>query len=251
MTVYSDWLRDFPNRCTETLSLLGTKAQEGGREVTLMLAVGSILLTVPLERLKVRLDKRNQPIDHPMTRHVKAARAANEKLTLKFNAMLNQENFATSPTLWGDSNSPKADWWAANLGEEYDPADPRDWFNINKTMPKDWSVGKVLTVIRNACAHAHILTYSSETGANPTAEIVLIPTDKAKREHKDEKKKEQISRLLFVSTRSALSERPTKFRFVGTTPVGFAELLNRWAAVIPELDPLGERDRGDDEPHLR
>jgi hypothetical protein len=237
MTVYSDWLRDFPNRCIETLALLEPKARVHGREVTLLLSVGSILLNVPMERLKVRLDKLQQPIEHPMTGHPdEAARNANRALALKFRAMLD-EKFATSPTLWGSSKRPeKGQWWAGNLGREYNPARPVDWFGMGPNghgMPDNWAVERVISVIRNACAHAHVLTYGSLTGKE------LVVEDK-----------QQISRLLFVSLRGPLDEQPTKFRFVGTTPDGFGELLERWAAVIPELDPLGDIRSGDDEPHL-
>jgi hypothetical protein len=85
MTAYRDWLRDFPNRCVEILTLLEPQAREHDREVTLMLCAGSILLNVPLERLKLRLDKLNQPIEHPMSGHPdEAAREANKGLALKF-----------------------------------------------------------------------------------------------------------------------------------------------------------------------
>jgi hypothetical protein len=226
MTVYRDWLRDFPNRCIETLTLLEPKAHEHGREVTLTLSIGSILLNVPMERLMRRLDKSRQPIEHPMTGHPdESARKANRELALKFRAMLEEEMFATSQTLWGSNNGPnKGKWWAGNLGREYNPTRPDDWFGTRKSgplMPECWSVERVIKVIRNACAHAHVLTYSSETGKDRVVED-----------------NEQISRLLFVSSRNRPDEQPTKFRFVSTTPEGFTELLKRWAVVISELDPL-------------
>jgi hypothetical protein len=226
MTAYRDWLRDFPNRCVEILTLLEPKAREHDREVTLMLCAGSILLNVPLERLKLRLDKLNQPIEHPMIGHPdEAAREANKGLALKFRAMLDQEMFTTSPTLWGVSHrATKGKWWAGNLGKEYDPTRPDGWFGTGKDahkMPDCWPVGKVIKVIRNACAHAHVLTYSSETG---------------------KKDNQQVSRLLFVSVGGEQHERPTKFRFVSTTPGGFTELLKQWAAVIPILDPPRNTD---------
>jgi hypothetical protein len=231
MTVYRDWLRDFPNRCIATLDRLEPKAREHGREVTLMLSVGSMLLNVPLERLKLGLDKLNQPIEHPMTGHPdEAARKANKELASKFRAMLDEEMFATSQTLWGSSSGPtKGKWWAGNLGKEYDPTRPDGWFEIGKNghkLPDSWPVGKVIKVIRNACAHAHVLTYGSETGGKE-----LVAEDD-----------QQVSRLLFVSLRSSPDEQPTKFRFVSTTPEGFTELLKRWAAVIPILDPLRNTD---------
>jgi hypothetical protein len=231
MTIYSDWLRDFPHRCIETLTLLEPIAREHGREVTLLLSVGSILLNVPMERLKLRLDKSKRPIEHPMAGHPdEAARTANRELALKFRAML-EERFTTSQTLWGSSGGPKTgEWWAGDLGKEYDPAQPIYWFghgpNEHK-MPDEWRVGKVISVIRNACAHAHVLTYGS----------IAVKEDGTGDKDQVMEGKEQISRLLFVSLRNALDEQPTKFRFVGTTPEGFVALLHRWATAISDLDP--------------
>jgi hypothetical protein len=245
MTIYSDWLRDFPTRCTEVLAYLAPKAREQGREVTLMLTVGSMLLNVPWERLK------EKDFEHPMTGHPdEAAREANRELARRFNEMLD-EPFATSSTLWDNFNgSTKGKWWARNLGNEYDPAKPYYWFfpNDDRYLPSDWSVGQILGVVRNACAHAHILTYSSpepastdynSEGLDPVVEDVLpvMPG------------RHRISRLLFVSVRSPLNEPPTKFRVVATTPEGFTELLERWAKIISTLDPLGDVKR-DVEPHL-
>ncbi len=235
MTIYSDWLRDFPNRCIDTLTHLEPKARAHSREVTLLICVGSTLLNVPMERLKKRLDKSKQLIEHPMIVHPnKAAQKANRVLAKRFTVMLDDEMFATSSTLWGGNNPEAGSWWGGNLGKEYDPARPSMWFGSGEgwPIPKQWSVRKVVNVIRNACAHAHVLTDSS--GGNDAA----IEDG------------QQISRLLFVSVRSPLDEQPTKFRFVATTPDGFRELLKQWAAVISRLDPLGACERGKIEPHL-
>ena len=237
MTSYSDWLRDFPNRCIDTLKHLEPKARVHNREVTLLICVGSILLNVPMERLKKRLDKSKQPtIEHSMIGHPNdAAQKANQVLAKKFTAMLDDEMFPNSSTLWDGKNPEAGSWWGGNLGKEYDPARPCAWFGSGERwlIPKKWSVAKVVNVIRNACAHAHILTYSSPPGNDTAIEDG-----------------QQISRLLFVSVRSRLDEQPTKFRFVATTPDGFRKLLEQWATVIPRLDPLGARECGEIEPHL-
>jgi hypothetical protein len=187
-----------------------------------MLSVGSMLLNVPMERLKQRIDPdTGKPFDHSMIVHPIGKEPENKELADKFRAMLDEE-FAVSQTLRPETGK----WWGGNLGEEYDPANPPAWFKSpeNLLMPDDWQVVRVLGVIRDACAHAHVITFGS--GPGPVVED-----------------KDEITRLLFVQVRSPSHKKPTKFRFVGTTPEEFEKLLRRWAEVIKELDSLGEYKR--------
>jgi hypothetical protein len=244
MTQYRDWLRDFPNRCIEVLELLEDDARMHGREVTLLLSVGSILLNVPMERLKERQDKWHKPIVHPVSQREpkNEVRMANEELARKFNLIL-QEIFMESQTLWGNNapgKAPKRKWWGKNVeDDEYKPAEPDEWLVMSgeeECQLDKWPVGMVLNTIRNACAHAHVLTYDSTMVGERVTE-------------KDKGYIIQISRLVFVSVRNRLDEQPTKFRYVSTTPEAFKELLINWAKMIPCIDPLGA-PAADDSPHL-
>lgn len=52
MTAYTDFTRDFPQRCLDVLDAASAGAATNGREITLLLMTASVGLLVPFERLK-------------------------------------------------------------------------------------------------------------------------------------------------------------------------------------------------------
>jgi hypothetical protein len=52
LTAYTDFTRDFPQKCLDVLDAASSGAATNGREITLLLMTASAGLLIPFERLK-------------------------------------------------------------------------------------------------------------------------------------------------------------------------------------------------------
>lgn len=155
MTVFKNFIQDFPIRCGEILAGYKDQAKESGRDVTHMLSIASAALTIPFERLR----KTPNGIMHPSRDKLKYKQADG-----KF-ANLCDRNFLQS-TIW--SAEPKS-WKIGDIKAEDVKQPPDEWVDDCESLPSDIKVIKILIHLRNAIAHGNIYTEP-----NPVDEIVNI-----------------------------------------------------------------------------
>src|SRR5689334_8239834 len=103
MTAYSNWLNDYPARALSLLESSESKAKMKGQEVTLLLSISSLLISVTYERLKYREDQETgEEVVHVARERYKVE---NENLVTRFDNCLKQPLLASEhlPLLRGDN----------------------------------------------------------------------------------------------------------------------------------------------------
>lgn len=141
MSNYKDFIQDFPVRCSEILEEFRKQAEKSDREVTHMLAIASVALTFPFERLRKR--------KHPSADNQKYKQAA------EIFYEICSEKFVHSVLCAGS-------WNIGEIVAEETMKDSELWEGRYESLPEDASVKKILTHIRNALAHGSIFTKPDE-----------------------------------------------------------------------------------------
>lgn len=153
MSNFTDFVSDFPARCSDLLSTHEMEAVLQGREVTLMLALAASGFNIPFERL------RPTATEDPV--HPSGDRSKFPQARARLDALLGDDSFFIGSSLWGEG--PKS-WLAGKVQGSTD--DPDSWPNLAfkpKRMTDKKTVKAVLSIIRNALAHGNIYTRGSDS----------------------------------------------------------------------------------------
>src|SRR5258706_8556068 len=137
MSIYSNFVQDIPKRCAEILSHLEPEALTIDREVTLLIAVASVGIIIPYERLISDNLKRSP---HPSHDNQKFGLASKKFMELYDHDFLDS-------SLWG--NSPES-WHYGVISKVNLPLD--DWPEMRNPslVSKGEKAGAILKHIRNA-----------------------------------------------------------------------------------------------------
>ena len=138
MTAYKNLIQDFPQRCIDFLIQFEKQAKECDREVTLMLAVASVSLVIPYERL--------EHYENPSGDAKKYVKAKG-----KFANDCGNENFID----WIAQDEGKS-WKFKELDLSIINQDPESWLIDAQCLTGDRKVGSNLKHLRNAFAHGNI-----------------------------------------------------------------------------------------------
>ncbi len=233
MTSYKDWVADYPKLALELLRRAYPDAEANELEVTLLLSVGSLLLSAPYERLKYRKDKSNEQIMH--VAHDRFMEE-NEELVRKFDNLLN-EGFRSSTTLFKGKSDYQ--WQGGVLSPAcHKPMDPSSWDQEGRRfdhpdawkLPNDWKVGHVFKVMRNAVSHGQVITYSRSRTTGKIGKLIFL-----------NECGELISRLpkkeLIRRREEAIPLQQT-YEFVSASPPAWRFMLERWAIFLRSVKPM-------------
>lgn len=147
MSAYKNFITDLPERCMNLLEHCNIAAKKNNKEVTLLLSVALLSLTIPFERLKnihpsgdsKKFNKIKENVDHELEKSVKESDLFNEKWLYK-----------KSKTIGGDPDS-----WELNSSKP-----------IVDTSKKTKSI---INILRNALAHGSIWTTK-----NPIEKLLFV-----------------------------------------------------------------------------
>src|SRR5574341_2193446 len=145
MSSYSNFIKDFPERCLDILNTYEKETRYRDREVTFMLAIATAGFVIPFERLKPP----SGSLAHPSGDILKFKEASD-----KFEKILNTR-FVRS-VLW---NREVGSWIFAKKLKDIQ-SEPDHWEELNnpKRLSADKQVKSVLNHLRNALAHGNIFT---------------------------------------------------------------------------------------------
>lgn len=192
MTMYENFIQDFPKRCFELMDEEDWEQRD--REVTVSLMVASTAFLVPYERLKPL----KGPIPHPSKDRTK-----HDKVTTALEKLL-REPFLSSSFCGKSQRS-----WR-NCERNWLAGDVMDWSQNAIPMEANISVRDVLTVIRNGLAHGSVYVNGG------------IDHDK---------NRSFIKELVFVSEKREDSV-VVGYRFIVVTPSDFRLFLKNWFRLI-------------------
>jgi hypothetical protein len=156
VTVYLNFIQDFPKRCRDILDNYWEDAKRENREVTLLVAVATSAFTIPLERLNP-----SAPGHIADDRYPEAVRKVGRLQNRKFTSWQKGASWKIVEAL--DSKliqTKQADAWAS----------PR----MRQPIPDDKKVGSILGKIRNALAHGSIFAYPRPVSRQKPVEIEAI-----------------------------------------------------------------------------
>src|SRR5687768_3967400 len=68
MSIYKDFVQDFPRRCHDVLKAFGSESKKQDRDVTLLLMVATAGFVMPYERLGEGEAIKQPPLDRPLFR---------------------------------------------------------------------------------------------------------------------------------------------------------------------------------------
>lgn len=175
VSLYVDFVQDFPARCSEVLKLTDSEANASGREVTLMLMAAAAGLVVPWERLRTKQERESTRATPDGSRHPPVAKQPRTHPTKDVDkypqaaARLSKwlgENFKASP-IW------KRGLKSWKFGSATDVSKhPDEWpgFDQRRGPESSKQIVSVVKTIRNALAHGSIYT----RGKRSIEEIVLF-----------------------------------------------------------------------------
>ncbi len=157
MSAYECWVTDFPKRCKELLANLSPCAKAHDREVTLLLAVASVCIAVPLDRMTEESDGRPA--------HPSGDRGADPNRAKKFDDLLKSK--VRDLQLWNDLG----DRFIGCCKLKNHEGDPDSWPELDnpECLGPDKQLKTVLKHVRNALAHGNLYTQD-----NPISRIVLL-----------------------------------------------------------------------------
>jgi hypothetical protein len=199
MSVYRDFIQDFPVRCGEILEEYRKQSEKSDREVTHMLAIASAAIPIPFERLR----KQSRGKKHP---------AGDKEKYPKANSNFNNvcgKKFINS-VLW---KKEEAGSW--EIGEvdardvKKNPEDPSQWQVCYELLSADLKVKGILVHIRNAIAHGGIFTLSEE--------------------------KDQIKKIIFLSEILNGRHFTGRYKVLKVSPANFYDFLINWIDFLSSL----------------
>lgn len=222
MSVYKNFVEDFPNRCWQVLdvfyerakNLSGCSEVNDGREITLLIMTASAGFIVPFERLKP--DKQNEHIAQDRKKYPNIAKKIDEFIKPPF---IETEIFTSSKKSWAHGKFEKNNREPLNDCNEVDDT---------KEVGKQIQVVCIISTIRNALAHGSIYTKNNNN-----------------------ENENEIDEIIFISEIRGFSD---KYRFVKVSPNDFKIFLEKWFAflrsvkdnpslVVQELAEFAEKDK--------
>jgi hypothetical protein len=207
MSMYVNFVKDFPGRCEEILDAYGKRAAFLGREVTLMLVVASAGFNVPHERLKKS--------DHPSKDRHHFTIAERQLRDVRNSRFLGSVLWDQAPGSWRygkilDDQGTLDQWKAATRGF--------DEYNGSGTNTKIIKADVVLDGLRNALAHGNIFTWGKR---NIEMMMFLSRIDQPSICQKCGSKIDQIDK---------------GYRVFVVSPEDFQKFLRRWFTFIRSLE---------------
>lgn len=214
MTMYTNFIQDFPRRCIELLDKHFEQAKASDREVTLMLAIATAAFVIPFERL------RPPPETHPAD-DVSKYKAAKQK----FNKAVNS-HFLLSPQ-WGQGKS-----W--EIIEAVDGVDIRekqidDWARREwrQPLPKNKPANAIFSHLRNALTHGSVFTFPVDTGLSSPPQIeTIVLLSRSYQEQEVEKCGKKATEKVLVD----------KYNILIVSPEDFRVSLTKWVTFLDSLD---------------
>jgi len=197
MSNYTNFIKDFPNRCLDILSKYESMARIENREVTLLLGIATAGLIIPFERLRPPTDN----LTHPGKDRQNCQAATDEfERTLKLPFL--------GSSLW--SGDPAAWTFAKDVEQIETEPDCWDELKNKKPLSKEKKIGSVTKHIRNALAHGNLFTIG-----NPIQLIIFL------------------SRCcVYVGGESVPTD---KFAMLATAPNDFLKFLMNWLTFLSSL----------------
>ena len=193
---YKNFIEDFPKRCGKILDTYRDQDRKNGQEVTHMLAIASVAVTIPFERLR----KPPDGIKHPAHDRERYDRANGEF------ANLCDQSFLTS-CLWVDT---KNSWKTGLVKKEAIRLDPGSWISDSDHLTETVKVKEVLERIRNALAHGSIFTLPNE--------------------------KDEIKNIIFLSKDKAGGNFYGNFKMIVVLTEDFYKFLVKWISFLSDLN---------------
>ncbi len=151
--MYQDYVSDFPQRCSRLLGELGSTTQDMGLEVTHLLSITTVGLTVPYDRLR-----KGSRTPHPSDDRRRYKRAASEYNRLLEEPFLSSQLWGAEPSTWrkGKVRDVRAQ------EPDFVPA-----FASAKPIQPNVKAGTVVgAIMRNALAHGNIVTRTKDREIN-------------------------------------------------------------------------------------
>lgn len=222
MTIFRNWITELPPRCDQVLRLFGAAAARSDVEVTLLLAIGNLLLVGTLERLADHWNPKDPRRGYDHRQGYREALSRDQRAA--FDALLG-ERFVTSEGLWGPGGTAPGLWQCGVVDPAWPKREPDRWTDARgRLLPHErafpWTseeettdgealgktVGQTLAIIRNALSHGEVLFAPDSFG--------------------------HIGRVVFVSSIGSPTRR-AGHEFVATPPEGFRALLDAWRDALP------------------
>jgi hypothetical protein len=216
MSVYKNFIQDFPDRCDKILKEYRSHAEKSGLEATLMLAIASVAIPIPFERLR----KPPGGIKHPSgdkEKHSKASGKLAEICGKKF----------IQSALWEKAVS---SWEIGEVdAREAKKKDPELWDASYNSLSGDFKVIEILEHIRNALAHGNIFT--SPNGKKQIKRIIFLNRIMSAKSLTDN----YLKACLLKFFRRSRPKFTGKYKVLKVSPNDFNDFLINWIQFLSEL----------------
>ena len=196
MSVYVNFVSDFPERCQEILADYERRARFIGRDVTHMLAIAAVGLNIPFERLR-------DDVSHVSKDRERYQAAANQLADLRKQRFLGSDLWGQEPGSWEYGEIPNGEGTAEEWKERTHSVCKSDGKVTGDSGLLTNDV--VIRSLRNALAHGNIFTPG----------------------------KEDIEDIIFLSK---IHQRREPYRVFVVSPADFREFLKRWYFFIRKIN---------------
>jgi hypothetical protein len=201
MTIYTDFIKDFPARCGEVLGLAYDSAKDNDREVTLLIMTATAAFLLPFERLRGGM----------LVEHQARDRERFPKLAKHLDSALGK-HFLKSP--FYDAHSGP---WSMGTARSMNPA----FDLVLAPLPSKTAAGEILALIRNALAHGNLWTRPNGNGSQIDGLVFWSEDKKIPGQYK------------YVCT------SPNGFHGLLVKWLGFLKLPGDIASTLNDASPLG------------
>jgi len=200
MSVYVNFVSDFPTRCQEILADYEPRARFLGRDVTHMLAIAAVGLNIPFERLR-------EDASH-VSKDRESYQVAKTQLSdLRRRRFLGSDLWGPQPGSWRYGEIPNGEGTVEDWKHTCSPVCHTGGRVTGNGGP--FTNDTVLRSLRNALAHGNIFTPGTE----------------------------EIEDVVFLSK---INFRKEPYRVLVVSPADFREFLKRWFIFIRRIRmPVG------------
>ncbi len=158
MSNYKNFIQDFPGRCGEILKSHSEQMKADGLEVTQLLSLASVAITIPFERLR----KPTDGVKHPSN-----DRSIYPKANSTF-ANLCGKSFIGS-RLWPEVDDA---WKKGVVNQNQVSGEVEAWVSNCRILSPNCKVRDLLVHIRNSIAHGNI--YTKAENKNHIIELIFL-----------------------------------------------------------------------------